>query len=507
MHRLLYVLLLMSCCAMPLSGLYDDRIAPKWYMAIVTGMLIVCLEAWRSLRNGDADTDRMKHLSASAFFVLIYNVGCVLIYDIVQSPHGLSQPVRGTFDNPTGYALTTCLLIVMSAWNIGKMSRWKKVCVISILVLACAAVIFTESRTGILCLAIYLLVLIYHVRKIGLWMRYAVMGTMVVGVMFYVGSVKSDSTTGRSFILQRTLELIADKPVYGYGKNGFMREYMPWQAEFFRNHTDSGAAWFADNIIHPLNEFLYIWTDYGLTGLTCLILLFMIPVVVYIRKRDANAEHYMIMLLTIFLFATTSYPHLYPITTVVIMIIYADLLHRLFRYRYMRMAMVTVAVIIMGIVTREFIYERQWGKANRAVQQGYARNVVDWYVQLSSHYTSNHRFLYSQMFAQYQARHFTDATVTYHRLRKLCSSYDMELLMGDILSHLHRYPEAIEHYEEAMYMCPVRFAPLEGQMNAYIQMGDSVRADSVARVILGKTVKVESGAVERIRNEARIIVE
>ena len=49
---------------------------------------------------------------------------------------------------------------------------------------------------------------------------------------------------------------------------------------------------------------------------------------------------------------------------------------------------------------------------------------------------------------------------------------------------------------------PVRFAPLAGMMKAYTMMGDTLRADSVARVIISKDVKVPSVEVEMIKARA-----
>ena len=49
-------------------------------------------------------------------------------------------------------------------------------------------------------------------------------------------------------------------------------------------------------------------------------------------------------------------------------------------------------------------------------------------------------------------------------------------------------------------MVPVRFAPLAGMMKAYTMMGDTLKADSVARVIISKDVKVPSVEVEMIKS-------
>ena len=79
----------------------------------------------------------------------------------------------------------------------------------------------------------------------------------------------------------------------------------------------------------------------------------------------------------------------------------------------------------------------------------------------------------------------------------------MELLAGDAYRHLQQHKDALRHYENAMWMCPVRFAPLEGMMQVYMDNGDKLRADSMAQVILSKPVKVPSPQVEEIKRKAK----
>ena len=147
--------------------------------------------------------------------------------------------------------------------------------------------------------------------------------------------------------------------------------------------------------------------------------------------------------------------------------------------------------------------EHEWAKLNRGVERHYTAAVIDRYDRLSGHYNSNPRFLYSYMVAQYKVSRLDEATNTYHQLRQYADTYDMELLAGDTYRHKQLYAEAMQHYETAMQMCPVRFAPLEGMMQTYIDNGDLLRADSIAQVILDKPVKVPSPQVEEIKRKAK----
>ena len=107
------------------------------------------------------------------------------------------------------------------------------------------------------------------------------------------------------------------------------------------------------------------------------------------------------------------------------------------------------------------------------------------------------------MYAQYKVSRLDEVLGTYQQLRKYADTYDMELLVGDAYRHLQQHKDALQHYENAMWMCPVRFAPLEGMMQTYIDNGDSFRADSIAQVILSKPEKVPSPQVEEIKKKAR----
>ena len=104
------------------------------------------------------------------------------------------------------------------------------------------------------------------------------------------------------------------------------------------------------------------------------------------------------------------------------------------------------------------------------------------------------------MSVQYHAGEFSKALHTYNKLRCYWSGYNIELLVGDTYRQLSRYAEAIYHYQNALNMCPNRFAPLEGMYLSYDNLGDWVRRDSVADVIEAKQVKVNSYDVERIKS-------
>ena len=334
-------------------------------------------------------------------------------------------------------------------------------------------------------------------------------GVLLLAVVFYVFSVKQESTGGRRFILERTWELIEERPLTGYGWHGFEREYMPHQGQYFQQHPDCHAAWYADEINHPLNEFLYLWVDFGIIAPILLLLLFAIPYYMYHKRRDRMLGMLLSPVSVVLVFSLTSYPFLYPLPWVIMILTYIVMMRKpigRLNQRYRKTVMVaSIGVCIAGLALMiwEMTCEHKWAKLNRAVERHYTAAVIDRYDKLSSHYHNNPRFLYSYMYAQYKVSRLEEVLGTYQQLRQYADTYDMELLAGDAYRHLQQHKDALRHYENAMWMCPVRFAPLEGMMQVYMDNGDKLRADSMAQVILSKPVKVPSPQVEEIKRKAK----
>ena len=526
------ILLLFSTCLPPIQGLTDDVLMPKWYGVVMMGMVAATIHLTLPKREDKVYRGRymVSGLQMVAMLVLTYHLVYALVADVIMRD---SPVIKGVFDNPTGFALHTCMLVAMIKTHpqplpvsegsgyrqtltcFGKGSVW-------LLTVASAVMVFlSECRTGMVCMTVIILLMIYREMRrrikpgeLRLWGTVISSGVLLA-VVLYVFSVKQESTGGRRFILERTWELIKEHPLTGYGWHGFEREYMPQQAEYFKAHPDSPAAWYADEISHPLNEFLYLWVDFGIIAPLLLLFVFAVPYYFFLqghrgcREGRGHRGSLLMAVMVVLLFSLTSYPFLYPLPWVVMALTYMVMMRtpisRLMqRYRKtMMVASIGICFAGLALTIWEMTCEHEWAKLNRGVERHYTAAVIDRYDRLSGHYNSNPRFLYSYMVAQYKVSRLDEATNTYHQLRQYADTYDMELLAGDTYRHKQLHAEALQHYETAMWMCPVRFAPLEGMMQTYRDSGDSFRADSIAQVILAKPVKVPSSQVEEIKRKAR----
>ena len=93
---------------------------------------------------------------------------------------------------------------------------------------------------------------------------------IIAGLVFIVGGwliyqYKSASADGRLLIWRVSVDMIADAPCFGYGVNGFSKEYMIYQANYFKENPASYFVPVADNVVYPFNEFIRIWIQYGVS--------------------------------------------------------------------------------------------------------------------------------------------------------------------------------------------------------------------------------------------------
>ena len=342
-------------------------------------------------------------------------------------------------------------------------------------------------------------------KKIRAGLKYICAGVACCAVLFFVWCHKQDSTSGRIFILERSWELISRKPWTGYGTGGFGREYMWEQARYFAGNPESGYAWLADEVRHPLNEFVLLWVDYGVAAPCVLFGCFVSVIVGLACRKERFLSACACALSSLFLFSCFSYPFKYPLPALVSVVALCSLLRPVWRRVSVQKPLaigLCLCSIILGLkLLSEFRHEREWARVSECSLRGWSGLMMPHYRRLYLHYKDNPYFLYNYAVEQFYAGRYVGAWRTAEECRKHWASYNLELLSGDICRQLERYGDALFHYRWASLMCPVRFAPLEGMYHVYRERGDNLRADSVSAVIRAKKIKVLSSEVIRIKEE------
>ena len=437
-----------------------------------------------------------------------------VIINIFRSGHS-KMGECGTFDNPAGLALTLSIaisMIIILLFRTNK--RWIKYLLFIGSIPIVSILFITNSRIGIICLALNVLILLWLLihrffnSKIAISFFFSTTAILLTSIVLYVTCNKTDSTTGRKFILEQSLNIIKKHPIIGYGPDGFQSEYMLQQASFFKKNPNSIYENYADEVRYPMNEFMHLWINYGIGGPILLASLFFLPFILSLRRKGGLIQETLLPLFSVILFSFFSYPFHYQSSWLVLLLVFSPIFYYIGRKVAISFIIRMYSVCLIGTLlilylSIDIYYEYQWRMTEKLSFRGHHKEALIRYGNLYGYFHDNKFFLYSYAIAAFMGSDIQTAHKVIKESGQHWNGYDRELLSGDICLYLNEYEEALEHFSEAHYMCPVRFAPLEGLYKVYNQTGTDHKKDSIAKIIATKSVKVKSSDVERIKETCK----
>ena len=496
----------------------DTLILPKCYLCLAVLLVwIACSSSCTLFNKQKGKTQHTEHSRFNAATDTILYATCIeciyaLLHTAICGLPGIGE--SGTFDNPAGLAACTAAMLPVAIEKaIGRKGCKSKALYSLPALLMSATIILTKSRTGLLCLSLFVIIFLMRMANGSILLRCTIgMAVMALAIGYTLAS-KKDSTSGRYFILSNTMSLIWEHPIAGHGSNGFERAYMRKQAEYFRLHPSSRNAMLADDVQHPLNEYAYVWTNHGIVGLLVLLSLFAIPTVAAVRSKDTDMKTLLLPLLAVAVFCMFSYPLRYPLPCIIIAVSVVLAIRHTKAYRWLAspanaalssLSAVTLSIFLLCILSYNAWYEYRWNEAWRHLRHG-SPTALHEYKDLYSHFQDNRYFLYNYAFALYSKGEFGDAIGAAERCSRFSDGYNMQLLAGDAFRMNGKGDSALVHYRMAHTMCPSRLAPLEGMYNTYVAM-DSIRsANIIAAEIQDKKIKIQSPDAIRIKGACKTI--
>ncbi|MBR3093358.1 MAG: hypothetical protein IKG99_10100 [Bacteroidaceae bacterium] len=194
--NILRILIVLSCYLPSVPLFTDTQLLPKWYLFVLGSALYVLCPGFskRSCWEKACNFDLHK------WFPVLVGMGCAeCMYVLAQMTFFGCNPIgeQGTFDNPAGLASAMALIIPIALYCMYKRKGLSQriFFVVSMLLMA-AVLILTKSRTGMVCLALYIVVWTYVVsgsylrRKTYRYTVLLVVTTVIaIGMIYYVGNV------------------------------------------------------------------------------------------------------------------------------------------------------------------------------------------------------------------------------------------------------------------------------------------------------------------------------
>ena len=314
----------------------------------------------------------------------------------------------------------------------------------------------------------------------------------VVSVLFF----KTDSSKGRWFIAQRSIEMITAKPFTGWGQHGFLSNYMNVQADYFSMHPGSCYAILADNVHHPLNEFLLIAVNYGIVPSILVCIMIVSLVVLSLKQASKPSVEGYLILMCIVLLCSFSYPLSYPFTSLMLfsslLLICTPFCLQLASKVNLRILLYPVFIFLLCMLVplaNNISDQLIWKKAMNEISNGNNKKGLAMYSSLYSSMKKDCAFLYNYGMVMYQTGKYRNALLLAKEAEKLVSDYDLQLLLGDSYSALGQREEAISAYYKASYMCPSRLIPLYEMYMLYSRHNDTINCGRMYDIITHRRYK------------------
>jgi O-antigen polymerase len=502
------------------SGKFVNETNSIKYYFVIVGLLFttgVVAVVGKNISGSSLKSPKLYWgILAACFFQAIY--GLVQFFGWLPT-NNAEFSVTGSFDNPAGFSAVLAMVFPIGLFLIFRSKTFLRLLLIITLMVIGIAILLSGSRTGIL--AVLLLTFTFFIFQTTIIekfrrMRFYKLLTVLV-MCFFVSTViillyqKKDSANGRLLIWKVTSKMIKDKPVFGHGINTFQAKYMDYQAQYFKNNPDSKYQLLADNVKHPFNEFLKVAVEFGFLGLIIIFSLILFVVLRIIKSKNENRAVALSGLVSLFVFASFSYPLQY-VATWLFLVFYLSVLlpSQEIKIRNNQISVVMRSIILIVCVYstinvyKQINLELAWKESAMNSLNGKTEAMLPEYKKLhNTHLKRNPFFLYNYGAELNFAGKYCESIDILLECRELFNDYDLQLILADNYQKTNNITKALETYRNASYMIPARFLPFFRIFEIYKETGQNDLAQQWAEKILNKQVKIPSVTVSYIQNEAK----
>ena len=328
-------------------------------------------------------------------------------------------------------------------------------------------------------------------------------------------SYKKDSADGRILIWKISLEMVKDKPILGYGFDGFRKNYMKYQAAYLQEkQLPETINNLADDNHHAFNEFLRIIIEQGIIGVIILfIFLTTIGYTIYKYKLyiDTVSRTIISCLTALLFFSFFSYPLSTFHINALIVILLAGLACSsqdtpIWKLQIRSISLIIPYSIIFFISS---VYLFSYSKANS-----------DWLNTLKGVYTNDNILeearkklsgnpYFLSTYGKYlnKKKRYSKAVSILSQSIKEYPSYYTVMELGISYKAQKKYTEAMHCFYKAMHMIPHKIKPLYFMMELYYDQKDYKSAIQLSNRILCKQPKIRSSELNIILKRTILLQE
>ena len=411
-------------------------------------------------------------------------------------------------ENTGLYSIYIASFIPVLLWRFYSRPVLQKIFLALLLLLGIVLLLILQSRTAWISTIIGLLLLVLSYWEVSIKKRVVVVGFCIIMLPLMLYGYKKDSSNGRLFIYRNTMDMIADKPVFGHGFDEFKTKYLDYQSDYFyRNISDDKNQILADNTRVAFNDYLQVMSELGLVGMIILIAS-IITILSYMKPKSLCFICGFSVLIISSLF---SYPMSIPPAELMVSTLGAYIINIKTDRSNLRgvyrknlfggLVTMFVSLILLLFSVVNLIVFTKWNDAYLKVLTMNDKGFNE-YNEIYPIMYGNGGYLFNYGSELVYSGYTESGIAILEKSKSYFNDSYLYLNLGDAYFRLEDYASAERHYIYAATMCPNRFRPLYSLMNLYKKIGDKEAAEKCAKTILTKVVKVPSPEVDRIRQDA-----
>lgn len=508
---------LLLCAYILIHGAATHTTGLTHYYWAANGIFLLALSTWA---QPEVNRDKLKwSLYRGVIFLALVESAIVLLQciGIINVPGNLYL-CTGTWMNPNVTAMFLALSL-FALIQIRKMMTGpqQKFLIAPILFIIVLAILLLQCRTAYIVTAILLLTAFWEPvkklvkRNLKLNIRGLVLGIVVIAVcqiLFGVFAYKQASTRSRIQIWRHSLQLMAEKPLFGHGFGMFEKEYNLYAAQQ-ENPTN-------DHVSMPYNDLVELGIEGGLVAVACWVIFLL-----QLWKRFNRSPSQLALLISFISIQVTNFGF-QAIPATVLFLFFISLEagslstenkktqevikpgNPAYRRIIFGIGGITACVLLFFAVTGLMgAFYKKWLLMKQPLNQNSLVQLQALEPQLAAYasFHENYGDLYmSQRRGQLALPHY---------LKALERSSNPDLLIKSALCYqvLNNYDSSEYYFTTLQNMQPHRFIPRFSLLKLYEQHKDSTMVLVKAREILKMPVKVRSKRVNEIKKYARTLVD
>jgi tetratricopeptide (TPR) repeat protein len=536
------LLILLFCCAVVLITLHHiDRLINKCLLLIFVTLFYFYLRIFLTGKS-----KLMYNLCVLAFVItgLIEAIwGLMQLYGFAESQHNLFR-TTGSFFNPGPYSGWLSMIFPMAlgyvvfnhkvakvaqSWLIAYSNRRRFTTILCSLTVLCIILILPAAMSRASWIAVFggcaFIGIMYFIqsKKITVYLkkyrkRLFIFGFMAIVLLSLslIGLflLKKDSASGRAFIWKIAMQTIKEHP-FGVGLGNFGGSYGDVQATYFASGAGSEREeYVAGGVEYAFNEYLQICIETGIVPF-----LFFIAFVIYVLITGIQNKNYLptSSLISLLIFASMSYP--FNVLPFVIAFVFLSAMcltnnddnHEKSGIRnhypkFMIWFFIIITPVAIALCMYQKIYPlykayKQWNSTTILYSANIYKEATEEYSEQYQYLQDEIRFLFEYAQSLSKSEQYEKSNEILHRAIKISCDPMLYNIMGKNYQSLKQYELAEQSFKKAVNLVPNRLYPHYLLAKLYYEMGLKDKAEYEINIVMTKPPKVESMAVEEMREE------